>query len=372
MINVSIPVINRCFKLMRFLCRKKINKDELILGGNGQVIEIDESLFVRVKHGKGKDLKRERIWVFVMYERGSSRCLFFFVQKRDAVNLLNLIYKHIAPNSIIHSDCWAAYNRIQYLNKNYTHLTVDHDLHFVDPKTRVQTNSIESVWNSAKIHLKKMRGVNRNYLQSYLDEFTWRHNQNLTRNGAFEAILDVIAEAYNPESGIQFDKKDQDLDKIEEDIFDGDINDFFYDGVTNVYLAETNESISSILNLSNVEYSCLYLSEVIQSEFISAVNIIINEIFENKIFSFEFRSNLSNEQRKIIHELCEKVGLKHETRGTRYKKLVISKFDNVERNDIDSLSAEFVKFSIAVPRDEHVQDVVNIPVKRQRGRPKKN
>ncbi|CAF0756008.1 unnamed protein product [Brachionus calyciflorus] len=211
---------------------------------------------------------------------------------------------------------------------------------------------------------------------------------NLTRNGAFEAILDVIAEAYNPESGIQFDKEDQDLDKIEEDIFgddenekednevvnleNGDINDFFYDGVTNVYLAETNEPISSILNLSNIEYSCLYLSEVSQSEFISAVNIITNEIFENKIFSFEFRSNLSNEQRKIIHELCEKVGLKHETRGTRYKKLVISKFDNVERNDIDSLSAELVKFSIAVPRDEHVQDVVNIPVKRQRGRPKKN
>lgn len=33
------------------------------------MVEIDESLFVKVKHNKGKDLGRPQIWVFGMYER---------------------------------------------------------------------------------------------------------------------------------------------------------------------------------------------------------------------------------------------------------------------------------------------------------------
>jgi IS1 family transposase len=113
------------------------------------VVEIDESLFIKVKHFKGIDLARPQVWVIGMYERDTKRLLFLVVPKRDPVTLLNLIYKHIAPNTTIYSDCWASYVRIRNYDKIFTHLTVYHDLYFVRPTTGVHTNGVESNWCSA-------------------------------------------------------------------------------------------------------------------------------------------------------------------------------------------------------------------------------
>ena len=38
------------------------------------------------------------------------------VPQRDAATLLPLINAHVAPGTIIHSDEWAAYNRVQRLS----------------------------------------------------------------------------------------------------------------------------------------------------------------------------------------------------------------------------------------------------------------
>jgi hypothetical protein len=103
-----------------------------------------------------------------------------------------LIYHYCLENSIIHSDCWAAYNRIKQLDKRFEHYQVNHDLYFVDPQTRVHTNSIESMWRQVKCGIDKNKGVNRDYLQSYLDEFCWRHNNQVGRIGACEKLLDLV------------------------------------------------------------------------------------------------------------------------------------------------------------------------------------
>ncbi len=137
---------------------------------------------MQVKHHRGKDLKRPQVWVFGLYERPlvqgqRARVLFFIVPKRDAFTLLNLIYKHVAPGTIIHSDSWSAYSRIRNTDRNFIHRKVNHQLHFVDPEDRtLHTNSIESMWCQAKAHIKRMRGVSRSYLASYLIEFIWRNN----------------------------------------------------------------------------------------------------------------------------------------------------------------------------------------------------
>ena len=102
------------FQRIRLVVVNALKKTPIVLGGSNRIVEIDESLFVRVKHGKGKDLRREQVWVFGLYERPTDqqkidkkkgRCLFFVVPKRDAVNLLNIIYKYVAPGTTIMSDC---------------------------------------------------------------------------------------------------------------------------------------------------------------------------------------------------------------------------------------------------------------------------
>jgi hypothetical protein len=47
-----------------------------------------------------------------------------------------------------------------------------------------------------KIKFKDMRGCNRLYIQSYLDEFMWRHNNKVSRHDAFNKILEDLVVVY--------------------------------------------------------------------------------------------------------------------------------------------------------------------------------
>ena len=108
-------------------------------------------------------------------------------------------------------------------DRDYQHKTVNHDLHFVDPTTLAHTNSIESVWNSAKIHLKAMRGVSRRYLNSYLDEFLWRRNTCKSRFEAVDKILTAIAEQYPPcDDLISCDSLTESVDDIIDNLLDSE------------------------------------------------------------------------------------------------------------------------------------------------------
>jgi hypothetical protein len=116
---------------------------------------------------------------------------------------MHLIYDNVLPETTIHSDLWRAYTRVNnLLTRNYNHLTVNHELYFKDPITVVHTNSIESLWNSGKIHMKNMRGVKRQYHQSYLDEFCYLNNTNIENPiniinpNSFSKIIESILKLY--------------------------------------------------------------------------------------------------------------------------------------------------------------------------------
>ena len=57
----------------------------------------------------------------------------------------------------------------------YSHDYVNHSINFVDPVTGAHTNTIEGLWEiHIKRHIKRMRGVRKNIVDGYLDEFMWR------------------------------------------------------------------------------------------------------------------------------------------------------------------------------------------------------
>jgi transposase-like protein len=132
--------------IIRYVCSKAIDRDSMLLGGEDEIVEIDESMFQRVKHHRGKDLKRKQLWVFGLKLRSNKKGLLIVVRARNAATLLKIIYAHCKPNTIIHSDLWKSYKHLSKFNKNFKHLTVNHSLHFVDPETHVHTNGIESIW----------------------------------------------------------------------------------------------------------------------------------------------------------------------------------------------------------------------------------
>lgn len=118
------------------------------------------------------------------------------VQQRDAQTLLPIIQTHVAPGTVIHSDQWAAYNRIASLPNVSSHSTVNHSVTFVDPLSGTHTQNVESYWNRAKMKLKRMRGCHADQLASYLDEFMWRERYGQTKADAFNNIMrDVAAQS---------------------------------------------------------------------------------------------------------------------------------------------------------------------------------
>ena len=126
-----------------------------------------------------------------------SRPYLQLVRRRNAATLLPIIRRKVRPGTIVHSDQWAAYNRIQR-DLGLIHETVNHSVNFVDPASGVHTQNAESNRSAAKEKLKKMKGnTNSNFLQEYLQEFTWRRWYGEPHpNGCFQRILQDIADQY--------------------------------------------------------------------------------------------------------------------------------------------------------------------------------
>ena len=117
--------------------------------------------------------------MFGMYDTSQTPALgvMEIVPNRTAATLLPILQQHLRSGTTVHSDQWAAYNRVQQLPSVATHNTVNHSLHFVDPATHTQ--NVESYWNRVKGKFKRMKGVHEDMLSSYLDEFMWRERHGL-------------------------------------------------------------------------------------------------------------------------------------------------------------------------------------------------
>ena len=91
----------------------------------------------------------------------------FIVERRDAHTLIPLIKRNIRAETEIHSDEWRAYNK---LSKNgYKHLTVNHKVNFVNPKTGKHTQLVECLWCVNKKQIpNRIRGKSVKLLQLYL------------------------------------------------------------------------------------------------------------------------------------------------------------------------------------------------------------
>jgi hypothetical protein len=123
------------------------SKSEMI-GGEGKVVEIDESKFGKRKYHRGHYVKGQ--WVFGGVESGTGRTFLVAVHDRSAETLMGFKQWNL-PGTTIISDCWAAYNSLQ--EEGYDHLTVNHSITFVDQTTGAHTNTIESTWKYVKASL---------------------------------------------------------------------------------------------------------------------------------------------------------------------------------------------------------------------------
>lgn len=179
-------------RFCRDLCVYEFENASSIIGGQGRVVEIDETVIVKRKYNRGRVLRDG--WLFGGIERrddGVFNSFLCVVYDRSAPHLTHLIRQHVAPGTHIITDGWAAYNRLS--EHDYTHSVVIHEDNFVSPiDPDVHTQLIEATWGSLKRFIRS-RGTHKgHHLLEYICEYVFRRRY----SDVFEALVRTIRMKY--------------------------------------------------------------------------------------------------------------------------------------------------------------------------------
>lgn len=144
------------------------------LGGEGEIVEIDETLIGGSVSGKGSGYKANKTCVVGMQERGGE-LITRVVPSRHKGAMHAVINSHVLPGTTVNTDGFGGYKDLTH--NGYKHRTVDHKAgEYATPDGR-GVNTVEGFWAQLK------RGINGTHihvsgkhLPKYLGEFEYRWN----------------------------------------------------------------------------------------------------------------------------------------------------------------------------------------------------
>ena len=105
--EISKRVAIDCYNFCRDVCGKYMLAHPMVLGGDGKVVEIDESKFGKRKYNRGRSVDGH--WVFGGIERGTSKSFMVIVPDRTKDTLLPIVRQYIRAGTTIISDQWRSY-----------------------------------------------------------------------------------------------------------------------------------------------------------------------------------------------------------------------------------------------------------------------
>lgn len=175
-------------KFYRDLVGGILDPEHDTIGGDGVIVEVDESKFGKRKYHRGHHV--EGAWIVGGIERTPQKKVFLaVVENRSAETLLKVLNTHLLPGTIVYTDMWKAYDGIETV-LGLDHFTVNHSRHFKDPVTGIHTNTIEGLWNGIKLNIKP-RSRTKKDLEGHLMKFIWRK---INKEHLWESLLYALKE----------------------------------------------------------------------------------------------------------------------------------------------------------------------------------
>jgi transposase len=179
------------FKQIRSMLEEGVNP----FGGPGSPgVEMDETYMGGVrKYGRGRPMAgdRKKTAVIGMVER-KGRVKALVADDVKGSTLLGLVKEHILPASTVFTDELNGYDGIKHLNRGYTHNRIHHSSKvYVVGETH--TNTVEGFWSLVKNGIRGVyHSVGKGYLQSYLNEYSFRYNRRFDVQPMFLSFLNQI------------------------------------------------------------------------------------------------------------------------------------------------------------------------------------
>jgi transposase-like protein len=185
--GVTYKTAWRMFRQIRML----LSDDDMKLEGPTTPIEVDEMYVGPLTRRIGR-ITKPKTPVVGMVERDGGRVIAVVAEDTKKPTLFKIIKERVLPDSVIFSDDYPAYDGLNV--RGYEHHRIRHSAG-VYVAGNVHTQTIEGFWSLVKRGIGGVyHSVSTKYLQSYLNEYSFRYNHRDCGNLIFDAILERVSE----------------------------------------------------------------------------------------------------------------------------------------------------------------------------------
>jgi transposase len=197
-VGVTYKTAWRMFKQIRSMLKED---DAPQLGGKkGPGVEMDEAFFGgRRKNSSGRrmagDSRAKKVTVVGMVER-KGRVKAVIAADVKAPTLLGLVKEHVLPKSTVFTDDFPSYDAMDRHINEYNHRRINHS-EKIYVMGDVHTNTIEGFWSLVKNGIRGVyHSVGRHYLQTYLNEYSFRYNRRFDTQPMFISFLEQVEKKF--------------------------------------------------------------------------------------------------------------------------------------------------------------------------------
>jgi transposase len=189
--GVTYKTAWRMFKQIRSM----LAEETAPLGGkNSAGVEMDEMYYGgKRKHGTGRPMrgdKKKTPVVGIVERKGRVKAV--AVPDLKGSTLLDMVHEYVLPKTTVFTDELPSYDGISHMTNGYEHRRIKHSAK-VYVIGDIHTNTVEGFWSLIKRGIGGVyHSVGRNYLQSYLDEYSFRYNRRFDTQPMFLSILQQI------------------------------------------------------------------------------------------------------------------------------------------------------------------------------------
>ena len=188
--GVTYKTAWRMFKQIRSMLYD--DKPKPVGGKNSRGVEVDETYIGGRKRGVGAGYPKHKTMVVGVVERGG-QVRAFAGGTSSGSTLLPIIHEHVLPKSTVFTDELIGYDGVSKIrDRGYTHRRINHSekIYVVGD---VHTNTIDGFWSLLKNGLRGVyHSVGKGYLQSYLNEYSFRYNHRFDTQPMFISFLKQV------------------------------------------------------------------------------------------------------------------------------------------------------------------------------------
>jgi len=188
--GVTYKTAWRMFKQIRSMLEEGGNP----LGGKGKAVEMDEAYMGGRRKGQsGRPMVGDKVKTPVvgMVER-NGRVKALVADDVKGSTLLGMVREHVLPASTVFTDELNGYDGIKHMQRGYIHNRIHHSSKvYVVGETH--TNTVEGFWSLVKSGIRGVyHSVGKGYLQSYLNEYSFRYNRRFDETPMFVSFLHQV------------------------------------------------------------------------------------------------------------------------------------------------------------------------------------